>query len=158
MTPTEFVRRALGYALGLGMPAAVLSPLFTGARDSFPLSTYPMFAQPRGQPTLYSVVALEADGREARLPPSLIGTKEVLQAKVLIQHSVEAGPEAMAQLCADAAARVAAAPGFSDARSIAIVQRRYDPVDYFVKGPTPLAEQRLFECALSPGATAPAPR
>jgi hypothetical protein len=158
MTRAEFARRALGYALGLGMPAAVLSPLFSGARDSFPLSTYPMFAQPRGQPTLYSVVAIEADGREARLPPSLIGTKEVLQAKVLIERSVAAGPEAMAQLCAEAAVRVAAAPEFSDARSIAIVQRRYDPIDYFVKGPTPLAEQRVFECALAPRATDPAPR
>jgi len=99
----------LAYALGLGMPAAVLSPLFSGAPDSFPLSTYPMFAQPRGQPSLDSVVALMADGGEERLPPPLIGTKEVLQAKVLIQRSVEAGPEAMAGLCQDVAARAAGA-------------------------------------------------
>jgi hypothetical protein len=156
MTRTELARRVLAYALGLGMPAAVLSPLFSGAPDSFPLSTYPMFAQPRGQPTLDSVVALTTDGREERLPPPLIGTKEVLQAKVLIQRSVEAGPEAMAQLCQDVAARTAASPAFSEARAIAIVQRRYDPVDYFLKGPTPLAEQRLVECALPAraGATA----
>jgi len=148
MTRTELAGRVLAYALGLGMPAAVLSPLFSGAPDSFPLSTYPMFAQPRGQPSLDSVVALMADGGEERLPPPLIGTKEVLQAKVLIQRSVEAGPEAMAGLCQDVAARAAAAPAFSEARAIAIVQRRYEPVDYFLKGPAPLAEQRLVECAL----------
>ena len=158
MTRTELVRRTLGYVLGLGVPAAVLSPLFSGAPDSFPLSTYPMFAQARGQPTLYSVVALSADGREQRLPPPLIGSKEVLQAKVLIQRSVAGGPEAMAQFCAEAAARVAAAPELSDARSIAIVQRTYDPIAYFVKGPAPLAEQRVFECELPRRAAGPGTR
>jgi hypothetical protein len=148
MTRSEVGRRLIAYVLGLGMPLAVLSPLFSGAADSFPLSTYPMFARARGQPTLYTVVARVADGREERLPPSLLGSKEVLQAKVLIQRSVEAGPEALAQLCEDTAARVAAAPAFGEARSVAIVARQYDPLDYFVKGRAPLVEQRLFECAL----------
>lgn len=154
MTRTERGRRLLAYVLGFGMPLAVLSPVFSGAADSFPLSTYPMFARARGQPTLYTAVARAANGREDRLPPTLLGSKEVLQAKVLIERSVEAGPEALARLCADTAARVAAAPEFVEARSIAIVARQYDPLDYFVKGPAPLAEQRLFECAL-PGRTAP---
>jgi hypothetical protein len=148
MTRNELGRRLRAYLLGLGMPLAVLSPIFSGAADSFPLSTYPMFARARGQPTLYTVVARVAGGREERLPPALLGSKEVLQAKVLIQRSVEAGPEALAQLCADTAARVAAAPAFGEAHSVAIVARQYDPLDYFVKGTAPLAEQRLFECAL----------
>src|SRR6185503_17432588 len=110
MTGSELGRRLLAYVLGLGTPLAVLSPLFfSGTADSFPLSTYPMFARARGQPTLYTVVARAASGREYRLPPALLGTKEVLQAKVLIQRSVEAGPEAVARLCEDTAARVAAA-------------------------------------------------
>jgi hypothetical protein len=137
----------LAYALGLGLPCLVLSPLLTGAADSFPLSTYPMFAQARGQPTLHSMVAL-GGAHERRLTPPLVGSKEVLQSKVLIQRSVEGGTESMAELCAAAAARVAQAPGFEDARSVAIVARRYDPIGYFVNGPTPLEEQRLFECAL----------
>jgi hypothetical protein len=159
MTRSEIGRRLLAYVLGLGMPLAVLSPLVSGAADSFPLSTYPMFARARGQPTLYTAVARGVSGREDRLPPALLGSKEVLQAKVLIQRSVEAGPEALAQLCEDTAARVAAAPAFVEAHSIAIVARQYDPLDYFVKGPAPLAEQLLFECAL-PGRAAPggAPR
>jgi hypothetical protein len=107
-----------------------------------------MFAQSRGELTLYSVVAVGGDGREERLSPPLLGTKEVLQAKVLIQRSVDGGPDTMAQLCSDAAARVAAAPDFLNARSLAIVQRRYDPIAYFVDRPAPLAEQRIFECAL----------
>jgi hypothetical protein len=149
MTRTELARRLLAHVLGLGLPLAVLSPIFSGAADSFPLSTYPMFARARGQPTLYSVVARAAGGREERLPPALLGSKEVLQAKVLIQRSVEAGPEALARLCEDTALRVVArAPEFVDARSVAIVARQYEPLDYFVKGPAPLAEQLLFECTL----------
>src|SRR6476620_1973554 len=128
MVRIEAAQRLRAYLLGLGMPAAVLVPFLSGAGDSFPLSTYPMFAQPRGELTLYSMVALNADGHAERLPPPLLGTKEVLQAKVLIQRSVDGGPDTMAQLCSDAAARVAAAPGFPGARALAIVQRRYDPI------------------------------
>jgi hypothetical protein len=43
---------------------------------------------------------------------------------------------------------VAATPDFPGARALAIVQRRYDPIAYFVERPLPLAEQRIFECAL----------
>ena len=148
MARSEVARRLCAYLLGLGMPAAVLAPLLSGASDSFPLSTYPMFAQSRGELTLYSMVALDGDGHEERLPPPLLGTKEVLQAKVLIERSVDGGPDTMAQLCSDAAARVAAAPDFATVRRLAIVQRRYDPIAYFVESPTPLAEQRIYECAL----------
>jgi hypothetical protein len=153
MARTEAAQRFCAYLFGLGIPAAVLAPLLCGASDSFPLSTYPMFARSRGELTLYSVVAVGGDGLEERLPPPLLGTKEVLQAKVLIERSVNGGPDAMAQLCSDAAGRVAAAPGFGAARTLAIVKRRYDPISYFVRGPAPLAEQRIFECALpAPGA------
>lgn len=148
MARSEAAQRLCAYLLGLGAPAAVLAPLLCGTADSFPLSTYPMFAQPRGELTLYSMVAILGDGREERLPPPLVGTKEVLQAKVLIQRSVDGGAESMAQLCGDTAARVASAPEFATARAVAIVQRRYDPIGYFVKSRAPLSEQRTFECAL----------
>jgi hypothetical protein len=111
-----------------------------------------MFARSRGELALYSMVAVGRDGREERLAPALLGTKEVLQAKVLIQRSVDGGPETMAQLCADVAGRVAAES--RAARALAIVQRRYDPIAYFVRSPAPLVEQRIFECTLPapPGA------
>jgi hypothetical protein len=144
-------RRCLPYAVGLGLPAAVLSPIGSGAADSFPISTYPMFANPRGQPTLHTLVGLTPDGNERRLPPELVGTKEVLQAKVLIQRSVVKGPEAMSQLCAATATRAAASATFRELQALAIVARRYDPIEYFVKGPTPLDEQTLVRCEL-PGA------
>lgn len=152
MTPMEravpWGQRCVAYLVGLGLPLAVLSPAWSGAADSFPLSTYPMFARPRGQPTLYTLVGLAAGGSERRLPPELVGTTEVLQAKVLIQRSVAAGAEAMAQLCQTTAARAANAPELADVQALAIVARRYDPVDYFVRGPFPLEQETLLRCDL----------
>jgi len=107
MSLAELARRWGAYVVGVGLPLAVLSPIFSGASDSFPFSTYPMFSQPRGQPTLYAVVAQMSDGGEQRLSPELVGSKEVLQAKVLIQRSVDGGSEGMAALCRDTALRVA---------------------------------------------------
>lgn len=145
-------QRCLAYLVGLGLPLAVLSPIWSGAADSFPLSTYPMFARPRGQPTLYTLVGLSSQGGERRVPPELLGSTEVLQAKVLIQRSVAQGEDAMSQLCRATAARVAEAPELADLQALAIVARRYDPVDYFVKGPVPLEQQTLLLCGV-PGRT-----
>jgi hypothetical protein len=146
MTARDRLVQWLGVAVGVAAAAAVLSPLASMHDDSFPLSSYPMFARPRGQPTLYAVVARAGDGSERRLAPSWLGSSEVLQAKVLIQRSVERGPEATRALCRSVAERIAAAPGASDLRSVEIVRRRYDPIAYFVSGPEPLEQQRLERC------------
>lgn len=144
----------LGVAVGVGATAAVLSPLAAMDADSFPISSYPMFARPRGQPTLYTVVARTGDGSERRLAPSWLGSSEVLQAKVLIQRSVAQGPEAARALCESVAERIAAAPDAADLRSVEIVRRRYDPVAYFVAGPEPLEQQRIERCAVPRAASA----
>jgi len=158
MILAELARRWGAYLVGLGLPLAVLSPLFSGAADSFPLSTYPMFSHARGQPTLYAVVASTPQGREQRLAPELVGSKEVLQTKVLIQRAVEGGEATMAELCRETAARVAAAALPGKPLGVAIIRRQYDPILYFVRGPTPIAEETLFRCAVPraivPGAPA----
>jgi hypothetical protein len=146
MTTHERLVQWLGVAAGTATMAAVLSPLASMEDDSFPLSSYPMFARPRGQPTLYAVVARAGDGSERRLAPSWLGSSEVLQAKVLIQRSVEGGPESTRALCRSVAERIAAAADTGDLRSVEIVRRRYDPVAYFVSGPEPLEQERLERC------------
>lgn len=138
--------RWLGLGVGVASLAAVLSPLASMNDDSFPISSYPMFARPRGQPTLYAVIARAGDGSERRLAPSWLGSSEVLQAKVLIQRSVERGPEATRELCRNVAERIAAAPDASELRSVEVVRRRYDPIAYFVTGPQPLEQERLARC------------
>jgi hypothetical protein len=146
MSVREIVQRGLALAVGLGALLAVLSPLLAMDGDSFPISSYPMFARPRGQPTLYAAIARSADGREQRVPPSAIGSTEVLQTKVLIQRSVEGGPEATRALCDRIAERLAASPEGVGLRSVEIVRRRYDPIAYFEKGPEPLEQQRIERC------------
>lgn len=142
----ERIAQWLGVAVGAVAIAAVLSPLASMGDDSFPLSSYPMFARPRGQPTLYAVVARAGDGSERRLAPSWLGSSEVLQAKVLIQRSVESGAEATRALCRSVAERIAAAADAGDLRWVEVVRRRYDPVAYFVTGPEPLEQERLERC------------
>ncbi len=137
----------------------VLSPLLSGAADSFPLSTYPMFARPRGQPILYALVATARDGSERRVPAALVASGEVLQTKVLIQRSVENGPLAMQALCEATAAKVAAMAGGDTPSFVDVVRRRYDPIGYFTTGPTPIEQERLFRCPVpgvfTPGSKAP---
>lgn len=148
MKAPEGVVRWVGLVVGVAATAAVLSPLGAMDADSFPISSYPMFARPRGQPTLYSVLARAGDGSPRRLAPSWLGSSEVLQAKVLIQRSVERGPEATRALCRSVAERIAATPEAGELRSVEVVRRRYDPVRYFVAGPEPLEEERLARCAV----------
>jgi hypothetical protein len=144
MGARERLKALGGIVVGLGATAAVLSPLGAMDQDSFPISSYPMFARPRGQPDLYAVVARAADGREVRLPASMVASSEPLQTKVLIQRSVELGPEAMQALCRSVAARVADSPEVL--RSVEIVRRRYDPIAYFTRGPEPIEQARLSSC------------
>ena len=144
MGAREQLNALAGIVVGLGATAAVLSPLGAMDQDSFPISSYPMFARPRGQPELYAVVGRAADGREVRLPASVVASSEPLQTKVLIQRTVESGPEAMQALCRSVAARVVNSP--EDLRSVEIVRRRYDPIAYFTHGPEPLEQARLSSC------------
>jgi hypothetical protein len=151
----EPLARALGLCVGAGATLAVLSPLVEDPNgDSFPISSYPMFARPRGQPTLYAAVARDREGSESRLPPSVVGSSEVLQTKVLIERSVQNGPRAMQDLCNSIADKVAASPDAGRLRSIELVRRRYDPIAYFVSGPSPLEQERLTSCAV-PGKKGP---
>jgi hypothetical protein len=149
--------------VGGGTLLAVLSPLVSG-RDSFPLSNYPMFSRPRGQPLLFSVVATSARGSEWNLPSALVGSDEVLQTKVLIERAVNGGQAEMARLCQQVAARVSSesVSGGEGARGAAkvpgdtpvyvdIVSRRYDPVQYFLSQQVPIEERRLQRCDI-PGA------
>ena len=157
MSCTDGARRLFAYGIGLGATAVVLSPLLSGAADSFPVSTYPMFARPRGQPVLYAMVATARDGTARRVPAALVASGEVLQTKVLIQRSVEGGPEAMRALCEATAAKLAATGGEDAPAFVDVVRRRYDPIAYFTSGPTPIEQERLFRCPV-PTASAPLPQ
>jgi len=156
MGRSERRQQLAGLVVGLGATLAVLWPLTAMEQDSFPISSYPMFARPRGQPTLYAVVGRASDGSEVRLPASVVASSEPLQTKVLIQRSVEQGPEAMQALCRGVAQRVA--DGHDAPRTIEIVRRRYDPIAYFTHGPRPLEQERLSSCRVPRGGRQKGPR
>lgn len=154
MPRAELRERAWAYLVALGALGAVLWPLRSGARDSFPLSTYPMFAKERGTPVLFAVVATTQDGKEQSIPPELVASGEVLQTKVLIQRTVERGGAAVQELCERTAAKLAREPG-AELTAVEIVRRRYDPIAYFESGPAPIERELIFRCSILRGATQP---
>src|SRR5262245_26325428 len=125
--------RLLAYGFGLGVVALVAAPGFRDpvAGDDYPLSTYPMFARPRGKPWLSIAEGVDADGNAVRLEPALIANDELMQAVATVERAVDGGPRALAPFCAGIAARIAARPDYARVVRVRIVRARFDPVRYF---------------------------
>jgi hypothetical protein len=104
--------------------ALVLSPVVRG-RDSFPLSTYPMYAETRGRTVTVST-AVRRDGRGTvhRLSLGAIaGTDDPLLAESAIANAIAHGQAD--ELCAEIAGRLS-----PDVRgdAVEIVEERHDAV------------------------------
>ncbi len=118
----------------LSAAVVVLSPLLRPpTSDTYPLSTYPMFAGDRGAVhSMATAVAIEPDGSASRLSPELIaGTGEVVLASVTVTRAVRRGESAA--LCAEIAERVE--PG----RIIEIRTEEIDVVALVADGAPPLS-------------------
>jgi hypothetical protein len=112
----------LGRLAFAGVLAAVLSPVFT-SRDSFPLSTYPMYAGigPRLDHFL-TVVGVDATGTTHTLSLSTIArTDDPLIAESLLDQAVRGGWANA--LCTEVAGRVGAS-----AVSVEVVDEMHDVV------------------------------
>ncbi|HEY6560703.1 MAG TPA: hypothetical protein VI072_25665 [Polyangiaceae bacterium] len=141
--------RWVAYTFGLGLAAAVVSPGLRGsARDSYPLSTYPMFAARRDNPRLYIAEAVAADGSRSRLEPDLLGTDEVMQAAALVRRAVQASEERMQRLCADIAERVRQHDGLGSVRYVELTSAEYEPIAYFVRRAEPDNRVLHIRCAV----------
>jgi hypothetical protein len=137
-------RRAAALA-SLAIAGAVAVPVVRGpGHDSFPLSTFPMFARDRGRTSvLDTAVAADGGGRELTLRPELIGgTHEPVHAAATVSEAVVAGTAD--RLCAEVAGRVARA-GPADATSVMIVTFSYDAAAWFAGDHVPQA--RLVRAA-----------
>ena len=112
--------------------AALLYPLsFAPGRDSFPLSSYPMFARARTSSELaidHFLVA-QPDGSARFVAPAIVASGEVLQVRALIGEAIARGPQASAALCADVAARLAGREGHAGLE-LRLVRARYDALAY----------------------------
>ncbi|HSN24884.1 MAG TPA: hypothetical protein VLT45_01330 [Kofleriaceae bacterium] len=115
--------------------AAVAWPLARDPLDdSFPLSTYPMFAVPRPTSlTMDYALGETRTGERRTLSPALVGTGEVLQAYALFERAVHGPREGLQRLCTQIAERVAHDDDYGDVTAVRIVTGRHDAVDYLVR-------------------------
>jgi hypothetical protein len=132
---TRDFRRAPALIFSVLVVAATLSPaLREPPRDSFPLSTYPMFSSVPKRAWLDVIVGFDAAGDEHRIPPRLVANIEVMQAAETIRHAVR--QRRAPQLCAEVAARVSADPDFDHVVRLEVQRRKFDPLTYFMSPPS----------------------
>lgn len=137
--------RAWAWLVGLALLGLSLSPMLRPVGyDSFPFSSFPMFAHGRADAvaTVHRAVAVTAGGDRLALPPRALGSDEVLQADATLRHAIRRGKKASARLCREVARRVAADPDLSAAVTVEIVSERHDALRYFAGDLTPLGEPR----------------
>lgn len=148
-------RRWYAYLLTAAVTLALLFPLtldpFKG--DSFPLSTFPMFSVKRENPKVWTLVAIDGNGESRPLPPSVLGTEEVMQAAMTIRRAAQHKKRAR-KLCRETAAKIADDPEWADATHVELLTLRYDPIAYFVEpdGPDhPVSRNRRARCRIRRG-------
>ncbi|MFQ5417037.1 MAG: hypothetical protein ACE5FL_08345 [Myxococcota bacterium] len=146
------MRRLLSYAVGLLLLAAVLAPAFRDPhRDSYPLSTFPMFTADRGRVCIDRALGVDAAGRRVSLPPPLLGTGEIVQAQVTLRRAMRGNRAARKGFCRRVAGRVAAQRALDGVLRVEVVSECYDPVAYYVDGPQPQARRKRTGCDVPNG-------
>ncbi|HEY8375185.1 MAG TPA: hypothetical protein VIK91_01795 [Nannocystis sp.] len=132
--------------LGLVLLGLVLSPMARPVTyDSFPFSSFPMFAHGREDAvtTVHRAVAVLPDETTLSLPPRALGSDEVLQADATLRHAIRRGKKASAALCRTVARRVAADPDFAGATHVELRSERYDALVYFAGDTAPLDKPKI---------------
>jgi len=137
--------RWFAIAVSVALIGATVSPVLKNPNDdSFPLSTYPMFAWKRSTTiTMEYVVGFTASGERWHLPPRAIGSSEPMQAKRILEGAAAGGLAGMRALCERAAARVTRFR--ADIVVVAMMVGTHEAVDYLVydrRG----AERELVRC------------
>src|SRR3954468_4764126 len=134
--------------LAAGLAVVVVGAVpFLLDRDSFPLSTFPMFAADI-EPTqaVDTAVAGGGDGTAIRLTPAEIGgTTVVNQAADVVTTAIVGGRAD--ELCAAIAARLDDRPA---AVAMEVVTERYDAVRWFDGDRTPVDHVIHARCAVGP--------
>ncbi len=117
-------------------------------RDSFPLSTFPMFAADIDRtPSIDTAVAVRGDGSIERLSPADIGgTTVVNQAASVVTTAIVDGRAD--ELCAAIAGRVGGAG--SAPIAVEVVTERYDAVRWFDGERTPIERVVHARCPVAP--------
>lgn len=152
------MRRHLAAIASIGLCGAALAPVLRAPddpdSDSFPLSTYPMFAAPRPAALTMAWARGVAPGRWRALSPVHVGTGEVMQAFATIQRAASGGPDDRAALCRAIAERVARDAARGDVVEIELVVGTYDAVRWLAGDAAAAAtdEAVLARCPVVRGA------
>ena len=143
-------RRLYATTVGVLVVGALLWPVSgRQKRDSFPLSSYPMFTTPRKQVAIYAVVGMrqapaDLDGAQA-IPLRFMVHNDVMQASVTVRRAARQGKVAQQHLCRQAAEAVARDRAFSHITTLSIVRDVYEPLAYFTDGRR-LGRRSLYQC------------
>ena len=135
--------------LGVGFALAVLEPTLRErpfAEDSFPFSTYPMFARALDKRVIVFAEGLGSEPKAVRLGPELVANDEPMQAQRTLRRAAADGAPALRKLCRRIAERVAAAPELSAIRRVHIVRGEFEPLRYFEPGAAPAERELLQQC------------
>lgn len=142
-------------AAGLLTAAVVLvlaSPaLLPDRRDSFPLSTFPMFSS-LIEPIvdIDYAIGLDEGGNDITLDPETIaGTDEIIIAGSVVSQAVRGGETALAPLCSAIATRVSSGSRESSIVGIEIRTDRLDAVAYFAGDELPIERVAHWVCDVS---------
>lgn len=141
--------RAYAYGVTAALLLLMLAPLLRRPPvDSFPLSTYPMFSWGRhdARTAVERAVGVDSRGGRRPIPPRLVGSEEVLQAKATLAQSIRQGARAARALCRGIASRVAAQDGYADVVAVEIRTDTFDAVAFFEGQEAPIDSKLHATC------------
>jgi hypothetical protein len=130
----------IGVVVVIGMVPVVLD------RDSYPVSSYPMFSTRRTAASSVDTAVASGDDVVRLSPEVIAATDEVIQAAATVRDAIARGETDV--LCADIAARVAAG-GPEGATTIEVVTESYDAVAWYRNDHRPLGRIVHARCAVS---------
>lgn len=108
-------------------------------RDSFPLSTYPMFSSRRTSSESVDTAVRVIDGATRRLTPiDIAGTDEVIIAAEVVSNSIRRGEAD--RLCVEISER------FDGTGRIEIVTERYDALRWYAGDRAPISREIHAVC------------
>lgn len=129
---------------------AVATPALRNATDdSFPFSSYPMFARIIERPWLTIAQGEDATGARQRLPPEVVASAEPMQAMRTLLLTARQGRKPLRRLCAQIAERVSRNPSYTTVERVHIVRARFNPLTYFDQAPQPEEVEPLSTCKVS---------
>jgi hypothetical protein len=141
--------RVIAFTWGLGLVLVAASPILRHPLDDgFPLSTFPMFAEPLAAPAFYSAEGVRRDRSWFPVPPELIANGAAMQAVQTLRAAHVQGRKSLRQLCERIAKQLPQEPKWRDVQRVELVSTQYDPIAYFVSGPAPGERDVLHKCGI----------